>query len=125
MADEEKKKPAPKKVVRVNRARLVMPQSLEASYSNLVRISHTPSEMVFDFGQILPGDKQASIKSRVLMTPVSAKLLHRALSENLSKFEATFGEIRVPQGKTLADNLFGPMKNPDDPDNPAKPKKDK
>jgi hypothetical protein len=120
MAEKEKKEPAPKKPMRVTRAQLVMPAGLEARYSNLVRISHTPSEMIFDFGQILPGDKRASIKSRILMTPISAKLLQRALTENLGKFEASFGEIKIPEGKTLADNLFGPLKNNENSDEPEK-----
>jgi len=118
MADEAKKKPAPKKELRINRPRLVLPQSLNATYSNLVRISHTPSEMVFDFGQILPGDKLASIKSRILMTPISAKLLQMALTENLGKYEASFGEIVIPKSKTLADNLFDSLQNSDNPDEP-------
>lgn len=118
MADEAKKKPAPKKAVRINRPRVILPQSLNAIYSNLVRISHTPSEMVFDFGQILPGDKMASIKSRILMTPISAKLLQMALTENLGKYEASFGEIVIPKSKTLADNLFNSPQNPENPDEP-------
>jgi hypothetical protein len=30
------------------------------------------------------------------MTPMNAKLLHRALGTNLEKFEAQFGEIKTP-----------------------------
>lgn len=120
MADAEKKPPGPKKGVAVKRPRLVIPAGLSPIYSNVVRIAHTPSEMVFDFGQILPGDSQAPIKARILMTPLSAKLLHRALSENLTKFEAAFGEIKMPQGKSLADNLFGSLNNPENPDDPPK-----
>ena len=30
----------------------------------------------------------AKVKTRVVMTPFNAKLLHRALAENLRKFEA-------------------------------------
>lgn len=118
MADEAKKNPAPKKAVSINRPRLVLPQSLEARYSNLVRISHTPAEMIFDFGQILPGDKVASIKSRILMTPISAKLLQMALTENLGKYETAFGEIVIPKSKTLADNLFDSLPNPENSDEP-------
>jgi hypothetical protein len=32
----------------------------------------------------------------MVMTPMNAKLLHRALGENLSKFEEKFGEIKAP-----------------------------
>jgi hypothetical protein len=40
------------------------------------------------------------------MTPLHAKLLLRALADNLAKYEAQFGEIQVPTG--LADQLFKP-----------------
>jgi hypothetical protein len=122
MAEEKKNKAAPKKPMRITRAQLVLPANLEARYSNLVRISHTPSEMIFDFGQMLPGDKRPAIKSRILMTPISAKLFLRALTENLGKYEASFSEINIPKGKTLADNLFGPLHNNENMDDPDKEK---
>lgn len=98
------------------RPRLVLPPpGQDAIYSNVVRITHSPSEMIFDFGRILPGEHDVLIKARVLMSPLSAKLLQRALADNLSKFEATFGEIKIPQGKTLADDLFRSLQPPDPP----------
>jgi len=47
-----------------------------------------------------------------------AKLLHRALGENLSRYESAFGEIRLPGDVTLADYLFRPPQQP--PENPPK-----
>ena len=32
-----------------------IPEDLEPLYVNVVRITHSPSEMVFDFARILPG----------------------------------------------------------------------
>jgi hypothetical protein len=49
------------------------------------------------------------------MTPLSAKLLLRALKENLARYEAALGEINVPNANTLADNLFKPFQPPPDP----------
>jgi hypothetical protein len=43
-------------------------------------------------------------------------LFFRALSENLSRYEKTFGEIKVPGEATLADELFKPSNSPDNPD---------
>lgn len=83
-------------------------ENLEIEYSNLVRIAHSPSEMIFDFARILPGDEAAAINSRIVMTPLSAKLFYKALAENLAKYEAAFGEIVIPHNATLADNLFRP-----------------
>lgn len=88
------------------------PDDLQVEYVNLVRIVHSLSEIVFDFAQVLPGSGSARVQSRVLMSPVSAKLFHRALAENLSRFEAAFGEINIPGGASLADNLFRPPERP-------------
>jgi hypothetical protein len=46
------------------------------------------------------------------MTPLSAKLLVRALTENIARYEASFGEINVPTNSTLAENLFRPFQGP-------------
>jgi hypothetical protein len=94
---------------------LKMPDDLQIEYVNLVRIAHSPSELVFDFAHLLPGGPQAKIQSRIVMSPLGAKLFYRALSENLSKFEAAYGEISIPGGKTLADQLFRSPSSPEDP----------
>jgi hypothetical protein len=92
--------------------RMDLPPDLEAIYANLVRITHSPSELVIDFAQLLPGASQANIKARVIMSPLSAKLFHRALAENLAKFEANFGEIPMPGEGSLAARLFRPPSPP-------------
>ncbi len=85
---------------------LLIPAGLEPLYANLARISHSPADIVIDFAHLLPGETQARVTSRVLMTPLSAKLLLRALTENIARYEAAFGEIPVPGNSTLADSLF-------------------
>ena len=88
--------------------KITIPPDLEVVYANLVRITHSPSEFIFDFAQMLPGLGQPAFKSRVLLSPLSAKLLHKALGDNLAKYETTFGEISIPGASTLADSLFQP-----------------
>jgi hypothetical protein len=88
---------------------------MEAVYANLARISHSPADIVIDFAHILPGENTANIQSRIIMTPLSAKLLMRALTENLGRYEAAFGEIKVPGNSTLAENLFRPYHPPEPP----------
>lgn len=85
---------------------LELPEDLQPLYVNLVRIAHTPSEMIYDFSRMLPGEKKPKVETRVLMSPLSAKLFLRALTENLTRYEATFGEINIPQKSSLADQLF-------------------
>jgi hypothetical protein len=87
---------------------LNIPEGLELVYANLARISHSPADLVIDFAHLLPGESQAKVTSRVLMTPLSAKLLLRALSENIARYEAAFGEITVPGNSSLAESLFRP-----------------
>jgi hypothetical protein len=99
--------------------KLENPEGLGTVYSNLARIAHSPADIVIDFAHMLPGEKNATVNARVLMTPLSAKLLLRALAENISRYEAAFGEINVPVNSTLAESLFRP------PHPPEPPKEDK
>ncbi len=94
---------------------LEIPPGLDVVYANLARISHSPADIVIDFAHILPGETKATVKARVLMSPLSAKLLMHALSENLSRYESAFGEISVPTNSSLAENLFRPHQPPDHP----------
>lgn len=94
---------------------LELPPELEVVYANLARIAHSPADIVIDFAHLLPGEPKAKICSRVVMTPLSAKLLVRALNENIARYEAAFGEITLPANPTLADNLFRPFQPPPDP----------
>jgi translin len=64
------------------------PEALKAVYANLVRISHSPGELVFDFAQLLPGDANAEIINRVLMSPIGAKLFYHALGDNLQRYDS-------------------------------------
>ena len=97
-----------------------IPSDLAVEYANMVRISHTPSELVFDFAHLLPGGRPAHVSSRIVMSPMAAKLFHRALSENLAKYEKVFGAIDLPGDSSLASQLFrpGPPSNqgPPEPD---------
>ena len=106
MTDETKQKKKPPQ------PRLRVPKDLHVSYANLVRIAHTPSELMYDFGRYLPGDPNAEVVSRVLMSPLGAKLFLMALTENLAKYETAFGEINIPKKQTLADSLFRPPSQP-------------
>lgn len=86
---------------------LDLPSSLEPTYTNFALISHSPSEVILDFARALP-NMRARVVSRLVMTPLNAKLLLRALTENLGRFEAQHGEIAVPTH--LAEQLFKPLK---------------
>ena len=65
----------------------------EGTYANLAIIAHSTSEFVLDFVRMMPGVAKAKVKSRIVMTPEHAKRLAMAFM----KYEAQFGEIRMPE----------------------------
>lgn len=91
-----------------------LPVGLMPLYSNMARISHTPSDFVLDFARALPGQASAPVVSRVVMSPVGAKLFLQALTDNLAHFEAVFGTINLPPADAgLANTLFRRVQPPD------------
>jgi hypothetical protein len=96
-----------------------IPADLHPVYANLARIAHAPAEFVLDFARLLPGENKATVTARVVMSPVSLKLLSLALNENLARYEATFGTVNTPVGgSSLADSLFKPFHPPEAPKEP-------
>lgn len=98
----------------VGRISVHIPTDLEPTYANFAMITHSRSEIVIDFAQILPQVPKARVRNRVIMTAYNAKLLLRALDEHMARFEAQHGEIHLPEGTSLADKLFRPL--PTDPE---------
>ena len=101
--------PSPKKQVNIE-----LPGDLEPKYANFVLITHSAAEIILDFAQVLPRTAKGKVQSRILMTPMHAKLLHNALGQNLSQYEAKFGAIQTFRGPTLADELFKQVPPTDD-----------
>ena len=66
----------------------------EGVYANLAMIAHSNSEFVIDFIRLMPGVPKAKVKSRIVITPEHAKRLLNALSDNITKYEDTFGPIK-------------------------------
>lgn len=81
-----------------------VPKDLTAVYANVAFISNTPAEMVIDFAQVLPRTPRGQILSRVIMSPMHAKMLQHALAQNIANYERKYGEIRLPSN--LADQFF-------------------
>jgi hypothetical protein len=63
------------------------------TYSNLVMISHSPSEFILDFISVMPGAPKAKVVKRMVLTPDHAKRLMNALSENIKRYENENGAI--------------------------------
>lgn len=84
------------------------PEVAEGIYSNLAIITHSSSEVITDFVQMMPGLPKAQVKSRIIMAPEHAKRLLFALQDNIQKYEKQFGTIQLTQnqpsseGRTIA-----------------------
>ncbi|MCF0177547.1 MAG: DUF3467 domain-containing protein [Bacteroidales bacterium] len=82
------------------------PEIASGHYSNLAIITHSSSEFVTDFIQMMPGVPKPKVVSRIILTPENAKRLLNALRDNIERFEKEHGEIK------LARNGQGPMMPP-------------
>ena len=92
---------------RQQRINIEIPEQLEAIYSNFAVITHSASEVIIDCARILPNAPKGKVYARIVMTPMNAKLLHRALGTNLDKFEAQFGEVKIPDSGFGDDRELG------------------
>lgn len=85
----------------------IKPDVASGKYSNLALITHSRNEFILDFAAMLPGIPQPEVVSRVIMNPEHAKRLLLALQDNVNKFEAQNGPIRLndgPQGFPVPNN---------------------
>jgi hypothetical protein len=100
------------------RLNLEIPADLAASYANFAIITHSPWEVFIDFAQILPNLPKARVSTRIVLTPTNAKMLLTALQDNITRYEAQHGEIKLPaRSQSLADQLFSSIRG-DEPDEP-------
>lgn len=115
--------PPPRSQPQVTGLPIEISPDLQPIYANLVRIAHSTTDFVLDFARFLPGESKASVLARVVLSPLAAKLLLRALTENISRYENTFGVIAIPVMDTasLTDNLFRPPHSPEGPPAPSEP----
>ena len=82
-------------------------KTAEGTYSNLAIINHSISEFIVDFIALMPGAPKAKVKSRIILTPEHAKRLHKALGDNIQRFEQANGNIDVQEQPQIPLN-FGP-----------------
>ena len=48
---------------------------IQGDYVNFANIIHSPGEFVLDLGRVVPGRSDVKISSRIIMSPLGAKLL--------------------------------------------------
>jgi hypothetical protein len=80
----------------------------EGMYANLAIITHSHSEFVVDFVNVMPGVPKSKVKSRLIMTPMHAKRFMKALIENVQRYEAANGQIKDLEQVEIPMNFGGP-----------------
>jgi hypothetical protein len=80
----------------------------EGNYANLAIITHSHAEFVIDFVNVMPGTPKSKVKSRIILTPQHAKRFMKALTENITRFEAANGNIKDLEEIQLPLNFGGP-----------------
>ncbi|MEO0339758.1 MAG: DUF3467 domain-containing protein [Bacteroidota bacterium] len=94
-----------------NKINIELPEDIaEGVYSNLAIISHSNSEFVVDFVRILPNMPKAKVKSRIVLTPLHAKRLLKALADNVNKYESQHGTISGKDNPPLPPMTFNTPK---------------
>ncbi|MCH8567558.1 MAG: DUF3467 domain-containing protein [Balneolales bacterium] len=84
-------------------------EEASGTYSNLVMITHSPSEFVFDYIAVLPGMPKAKVVKRLILTPDHAKRLANALNDNISRYEQQHGQIKSSGKQDIPFNYRGPL----------------
>jgi len=81
-------------------------KELQGQYSNLVMIHHNVEEFTLNYIYIFPNGAQGKLLASMIVSPAHAKRIHRALGENLARYEAQFGTIKeAPEGGTPVPNV--------------------
>jgi hypothetical protein len=65
---------------------------LKAEYANYFQIGHNQIELVIDFGYGYD-EQQAQLHTRIITSPLYAKVLLGLLRESIEQYEATYGSI--------------------------------
>jgi Protein of unknown function (DUF3467) len=84
-----------KEVKQVNIEIQIDKEMENGQYVNMVVAQHSPSEFVIDYIFIPPGQKRAKVQSRIIMAPEHVKKLLHVLTDNVSRYEKRFGEIKL------------------------------
>jgi len=76
--------------------------TLRGSYANNMQVAHTKEEFIIDFMNLFP--PVATLNARVIVSPGHMKRMLAALTENVKRYEGTYGVI---EAATAPDNEMG------------------
>ena len=70
----------------------IPPEVKGGTYANNMVVQHTMEEFILDFLMVAP--PEGVVNARVILSPGHMKRVHKALTENITKYEEAFGTIR-------------------------------
>ena len=76
----------------------------EGIYANLAMLTHSPTEIIIDFARVMPRSPKARVLARIIMTPMHAKLLRKALPWLIAAHEAMPCYLFI--GQTIRNSWF-------------------
>jgi hypothetical protein len=68
-------------------------KTAEGIYVNFLSVFHNQAEFVMDFGRMVPGKPEVKVMARLLTNPTALKQIVRTLTENLERYEKSFGPV--------------------------------
>lgn len=68
-------------------------ERLKGEYSNVMQILHTKEEFVLDYLNVFP--PTGTLNARIIVSPGHFKRMLKAMQENLSKYENSFGKVEA------------------------------
>ena len=66
---------------------------LKGIYATHMQVAHSKEEFILDFMNLFP--PQATLTSRIIISPGHMKRMVKALAENIKKYEEKFGGIET------------------------------
>ncbi|MBI4054256.1 MAG: DUF3467 domain-containing protein [Candidatus Doudnabacteria bacterium] len=70
-------------------------ETLKGRYANMMQVSHNVEEFAMDFMNVFP--PAGILTARIITSPGHFKRITRAMQDNLSRYERSFGEIKVAE----------------------------
>ena len=67
---------------------------LEGRYANYFKIGYNAFAFVFDLGQFYPDNGELQIHTRIITSPMYAKVFLETFQESIEQYEQTFEVIR-------------------------------
>ena len=83
---------------------IITPDKYAGVYSNTSFVSFSATEFLVDFAVNLPGTPPMVV-NRIVVNPIHAKLLARALEDAVAEFERANGEIVLPSESSTPDDI--------------------